>query len=127
MATKTTMIFMASEWVLGNLKVSDKWKDPVTGIRDTIYYMGDNGLSKTFDTPDGNVGVIISKPAPGEVEPPTIMVQIPNGRAIFATLPPQMMIHKTTLALLSPADFQKMSTKASKALDAGVTASSVPN
>tara|TARA_R110002110_G_scaffold359_4_gene1414 strand:+ start:4319 stop:4708 length:390 start_codon:yes stop_codon:yes gene_type:complete len=121
-AKKILPPFIFTEWVLGILKVSDKWKDPVTGIRDSIYYMGDNGLSKTLKTPEGNVGVIISKPKPGEVEPPTIMVQIPNGRAIIGTCPEQMMIHKSTLALMSLDDFQKLSTKVSSALTEGVGA-----
>ena len=128
MATATAKkTFIASEWVLGNLKVSDKWKDPVTGVRDSVYYMGDNGLSKSVTTPQGNVGVIISKPKPGEVEPPTILVQIPNGRAVIDTCPEQMMVHKSTLALMPLEDFQKLSTKVSTALTEGVTTSDVPN
>ena len=120
-------IFIASEWILGTLKVSDRWKDPVTGVRDSVFYIGDNGLSKSITTPEGNVGVIISKPKPGEVEPPTILVQIPNGRSVIDTCPEQMMIHKSTLALMALADFKKLSTKVSNALTEGVTTSDVPN
>ena len=115
-------IFVVSEWVKATLRTSDRWKDPLTGLRGSAFYIGDNGLSKSILTPDGNTGVIISKPKPGEVEPPTRMVQVHNGLAVLDTLPKEMMMHKATLALMSPEDFQKLSTKVSTALTEGVGA-----
>ena len=123
MADKAKKTFIASEWGIANLKESkatSQWTDPVTGIKDVIFYMVDNGLSKNFDTPDGNLGVVIKGRKPDMVEPDTKMVVIPNGRAVIATCPPQMMVHLETLALMSLEDFQKLSAKVSTALTEGV-------
>ena len=126
MATATAKnIFVASEWGIANLKESkatSQWTDPVTGIKDVIFYMVDNGLSKNFDTPDGNLGVVIKGRKPDMVEPDTKMVVIPNGRAVIATCPKQMMVHLETLALMSLEDFKKLSAKVSTALTEGVGA-----
>ena len=122
MANKTKKIFVASEWVRANLRTSERWIDPATGVRGSAFYIGDNGLSSRMDTPDGYTGVIISKPKPGEVEPPTRMVQVHNGLAILDTLPKTMMMHKTTLALMPLEDFQKVKSRQEKTLDEGVGA-----
>ena len=117
------ILFVASEWVTCNLRKSENWKDPVTGIRGSAFYIANNGLSKTFDTGEnGNVGVIISKPKPGEQEPPTLMVQIPNGLAIFDTLPDVMMMHKDKLLLMEVSTYEKQLAKVSTALTEGVSA-----
>ena len=122
MAEKQKQVFIAEDWCISNLKQSDRWKDPATGIRGSAYYMMDNGLSKSFTTDEGHFGVIINKPKPNEQEPPTIMVQIPNGLSMLEKLPEQMYMHKTTLILMPVEDYQKLSAKASKALTAGVQA-----
>ena len=115
-------IFVASDWVLGTLKFSDKWQDPVTGVRDTVYYMLDNGLSSSFTTEQGNIGVIISAPEPGQPAPKTKMLQIPNGRAVIASCPEKMMIHKDTLVLMAIPEYEKALAKVSTALTEGVSA-----
>ena len=122
MASKEKKTFIASEWVPAILRTSDRWLDPVTGLRGSAFYIGDNGLSNSFTTADGNTGVIISKPKAGEPEPPTRMVQVHNGLAVLDTLPKNMMMHKTTLSLMTVEDYKKLSAKVSTALTEGVSA-----
>ena len=122
MANKAKKTFIASEWIASNLKTSERWKDPATGVRGSAFYIGDNGLSRTFDTADGNVGTIITKAKPGEQEPPTLMVQVPNGLSQLDTIPKVMMMHKESLLLMSVEDYQKLSAKVSSALTEGVSA-----
>ena len=123
----TKPLFVASQWVIANLKVSDKWKDPVTGVRDSVYYMLDNGLSKQFTTEEGNYVTRIKSQEPGVKKPDALMARIPNGRAIFHTLPKKMMAHKETMLLMPIEEYEKLCTKVSSALTEGVTTSDVPN
>ena len=122
MASKTKKVLVVSEWIRANLKTSERWKDPATGVRGSAFYIGDNGLSRTFDTTDGNVGTIITKPKPGEQEPPTLMVQVPNGLSQLDTIPKIMMMHKETLLLMTLEDFHKVKARQEETLEDGVGA-----
>jgi len=125
MANKTKKTFVASDWgvaILKESKADSNWTDPQTGVKDAIFYMLLDGNSTEFVNEDGYHVTRIKAQEPGAKKPDTLMARVPNGRAIFHTLPKKMMAHKETMLLMSLEDFQKLSAKVSTALTEGVSA-----
>ena len=125
MADKAKKTFIASDWGVAILKESradSNWTDPQTGVKDAIFYMLLDGNSTEFVNEEGNYVTRIKSQEPGTKKPDAMMVRIPNGRAIFHTLPKKMMAHKETMLLMSLEDYEKLSAKVSAALTEGVHA-----
>ena len=123
-------IFVAADWgiaILKGARADSNWTDPQTGVKDAIFYMLLDGNSSEFVNEEGNYVTRIKSQEPGVKKPDALMARIPNGRAIFHTLPKKMMAHKETMLLMPIEEYEKLCTKVSSALTEGVTTSDVPN
>lgn len=104
------ILFNPKEWLIATLQWSERWKDKTTNLRGSGYYIADNGLSKSIETPEGNWLVTIDN-VPDDQKPKTIMVLLKGGRATYEQSPATVYISTVTGQIMLVDDCKKLLAK----------------